>query len=526
MQKQIVSRSQTGLFSDIANRLVESQETLDKFIEAPFSKASLLNQAKKKQNTFPKERRSLLYNTLSTQLSGVASEKVQNNLASLKEEHTFTITTGHQLNLYSGPLYVVYKIMHVIKLAEELSKSDSANNYVPLFWMATEDHDFEEINHLHLFNDTVSWKTDQKGPVGRFDLEDFDSTKHELLDKFQNNENFAEFLGRYYSHGTLAEATREFVMDLFVDYGLLVLDADDVELKRSFSPILEEELTNPFAESCVEKSTKALDEEGIGSQVTPRPINLFYITKGRRDRIIPDDGNFQVGEDYFSMEEMLTILESNPERFSPNVVLRPVFQEYILPNICYVGGGGEMAYWLQLKGVFDHISLPYPVIQVRNSVQFIDGIAFKKMNKLNLTFNQLFDGIHSVKKQFVLDHGEDALDFAELESKQEELVALIDQVVGSVDKALDGYGRSEIAKLGKQIDGIKQKLVRHQKKRHDDEMSQIENLFERLFPADGLQERYDNVIPKLAKYGKDDFLQELYKHMDPFEKGLIVITED
>lgn len=526
MHKEFITRSETGFFSNLSIQLVEDQESLKPLIHQPFSKESLIQQANLKKSSFTLEKRKLLYNSLAEQLMNIDQKKVKENQQLLLEDNTLTITTGHQLNLYTGPLYVVYKVMHVIKLAEEMNSEDPDNNYIPLFWMATEDHDFEEINHLHLFNDTITWESSQKGPVGRFHLKDFDSTKNELLEKFQNNESFAEFLSTHYKDSTLAEATREFVMELFADYGLLVLDADDSRLKQSFAPIMKQELSRPFAERLVENKTKELEEKGFDGQVTPRPINLFYITDKRRDRIIPNGDHFTIGEDIYSKQELFELLENYPERFSPNVVLRPVYQEFILPNVCYVGGGGEMSYWLQLKGVFDHLDLLYPIIQIRNSVQFIDGIALKKMKKLAVSIDQLFEGIHDVKRQYVLENEGESLEFTELDKKRGEITTLIESTVNSVDNALDGYGKSESTKLTKQIDGLKQKLIRHQKKKHDDAMAQIENLFERLFPAGGLQERYENVIPKLAKYGKSAFIDELHSCMDPFENRLILLTED
>tara|TARA_B100000508_G_scaffold141026_1_gene145237 strand:+ start:8840 stop:10420 length:1581 start_codon:yes stop_codon:yes gene_type:complete len=526
MHKETVERSKTGHFTETAIKLVEEQSFFKELINQPFSKENLKKQSEEKLEYFTSEKREMIVNVLQLQLNEFNNGKVNANLDLLKDENTVTITTGHQLNLYSGPLYVIYKIMHVIKLAKEMNEYDSDHNYVPLFWMATEDHDFEEINHFHLFNDTLTWQTDQSGPVGRFTLDEFDATKAELLEKFQNNEEFANYLNHFYTDGSLAESTREFIMDLFSDYGLIILDADDRRLKSSFEPVMRKDIEEQFSIDDVNRNTKVLEGLGMSGQVTPRPINLFYITDQQRDRIIPEGDKFKIGEDSFSKQEVLDLLSNHPERFSPNVVLRPVYQEFILPNMCYVGGGGEMAYWLQLKSVFDTLEIPYPVIQVRNSVQFIDGIALKKMKKLGLTMDDIFNGIHQVKKQFVLDNESESLDFTEIKELKDRLSSSIESVVESVDKGLEGYGKSEVTKLNKQVDGIEQKLIRHQKKKHDDAMNQIDNLFERLFPADGLQERYDNVIPKLVRYGKEELMRGLYQHMDPFENGLILIYED
>lgn len=526
MNKNIINRNKTEYFTSLSNTLVYAQEELSPFISAPFSKTALKRQAHLKKEEFSKDQRELLVEVIGEQMSAFDYKKVNQHLDDLKEKNTVTITTGHQLNLYTGPMYVIYKIMHVIKLAEQMNKEDHAMRYVPIFWMATEDHDFEEINHFHLFNDTVSWETEQRGPVGRFGLDDFESVRTELRKKFENNQSFLAFLEKHYSHGSLAQATRHFVMDLFGEYGLIVLDADDVKLKKSFRSVMKTELSSQFSEPLVKEVTKLLEKHGYDGQVTPRPINLFYIQKGRRDRIIPQNGGFIVGNDRFTQEELYNLLDQHPERFSPNVVLRPVYQEFVLPNICYVGGGGEMSYWLQLKGVFEFLNVPYPVIQVRNSVQFIDGIALKKMKKLDLSVEELFEDIHVLKKKYVLEDESSSLDFASLEELGEELADIYEDLITSVDKGLEGYGKSEVKRLQKQIEGIKEKLVRHQKKKHEEALNQMDNLFERLFPAGGLQERYDNIIPRLAKYGKTKVLEELHEHMDPEEKGLILLIEE
>jgi bacillithiol biosynthesis cysteine-adding enzyme BshC len=526
MQKVTIPRQETGLFSAISNQLELDQTKFKELITAPFSQKELEQQSNRKLQSFSKEQRILITGVFDQQMKDYGNEAVKKNLKLLKEENSVTITTGHQLNLYTGPLYVVYKIMHIIKLAEEMNAFDAAHNYVPIFWMGTEDHDFPEINHLHLFNDTVIWESEQKGPVGRFNLQDFSKAKQDVLNKFENNTSFASFLEEHYKNETLSEATRRFVMELFEDYGLLILDSDDKQLKASFSDIMRNELTDQFSEKAVNQNSKLLEELGYECQATARPINLFYITDYSRDRIIPIEGGFEIGEKSYTQEEILQFLEQHPERFSPNVVLRPIYQEFILPNICYVGGGGEMSYWLQFKGVFDHLKLPYPMLKVRNSLQLIDGIALKKMKKLNISIPHLFEGIHKVKKQYVLNHEDDVMDFSLLEEKSKVLAEEIESLIIAVDQGLKGYGKSECTKLNKQIDGIKQKLIRHQKKKHEDAMNQIENLFERLFPADGPQERYDNVIPNLAKYGKKEFMALLHDNMEPFGNEYILLVEE
>ncbi|MGM0477876.1 MAG: bacillithiol biosynthesis cysteine-adding enzyme BshC [Bacteroidota bacterium] len=528
MKKITINRNESEHFSAIANALVYDQDQFKAFIHRPFSKAAVVTQTEEKQRTYSAEMREVLKGVVKEQMEPfMKNEKVHSIVESIGHTDTFTVTTGHQLNIYSGPLYVIYKIMHVIKLAEELNRERKDFNYVPVFWMASEDHDFEEINHFHLFNDKIEWSSAQQGAVGRFDLEDFSAVKDAIADKFQNNETMHSYLMSHYRESeSLATATRRFIMDLFKDYGLIVLDADDYRLKKAFAPVMEREIRTPFAEELVERQTEALAEKGYDGQVTPRPINLFYLSANGRDRIIPEGEGYVVGEQQFTQEALLKALKNHPERFSPNVVLRPVYQEVILPNVAYVGGGGEMAYWLQLKPVFEAADVVYPLIQVRNSVQIVDKIANKKMKKLGLSIKDLFSGIHKVKKEYVLKNSQEELDFSKLHQTKEKLQETIENFVGDVDKALSNYAKSEVTRIEKQIQGIQQKLIRHQKKQHDDAMNQLDHLFERLYPHQQLQERHDNIIQLMATQGKEKITDNLYHAIDPFEKDLIVLSED
>lgn len=530
MQIEKIKRTNTTYFSKTANDIVYNQNDLTKYIEAPYTLEEFKNQIKKKSSNFSASYREVLVDQLVKQHEDFKDlNSVQSNIQSLSKENTFTVTTGHQFNLFGGPLYVAYKITHVIKLSKKLKETYPNYNFVPVFWMASEDHDFEEINHIHLFNDKISWDTDKKGAVGRFGLDDIGMFKEQLLGKFENNESFSAYLNQFYTEKDkdLTAATRRFVLNLYGDKGLVTVDGDSKELKAIFSPVLKEELQTGFSGEAVSKTTEMLLKDSYKDQVHPREINLFYLSNQSRERIIKnDDGSFTAGDKAWSEVEILDEVESNPERFSPNVILRPVFQEVILPNLSYLGGGGEMAYWLQLKGVFDHLNLTYPLIAVRNSIQIFDGISQKKMNKLDLSPKDMFKSIHENKKQFVLENDQEELDFSEIESVGEELISKMEGLVTRVDKSLEAFAKSESVKINKQMDHLKQKLIRHQKKQHDDAMNQMENLYERLFPRDGLQERFETIIPLLAKHGKEETVNMFFECIDPFEKDLILLLEE
>lgn len=528
MKTITINRRKTTFFSELANQINDNQEALEKYIQAPFSMANFEQQIALKQKQFSIEQRTLLHEIVSKQMSAYSHfDKVAKNIDLLKEEDTFTVTAGHQLNVFGGPLYVIYKIMDAVRLAEKLKTTYPDKNFVPVFWMASEDHDFEEINHLHLFGSTFSWETEQKGPVGRFYLEGIERLKADILSKFGNNPEYSEYLDQFYKNGNLAEASTEFMMNLMGAYGLITLNADDAQLKASFAPIFKREIETQFSEKEVAKTTQQLEEDGFHGQAMARPINLFYIKDQYRERIIPlEDGNFEIGETTIEKVDILKELESHPERFSPNVILRPLYQEFILPNLCYIGGGGEMAYWLQFKGMFDQTEVPFPLVKVRNSVQWFDKSTIKRIDKLKLNYTDVFESIHEVKKQYVLDNAEVELDFTVLEQRLADLIHELEHSIIAVDKGMEGYAKSESTKIQKQLDNVQQKMIRHQKKKNEDAMKQIDGIYTRLFPNNGLQERYDNMIPLMGKYGPKEFVQAVYEMIDPDEKELILVLEE
>lgn len=528
MNKRTIDRKQIPFFSKTVNDLVYHQEKFSDFINIPFSTENFKNQILSKKENFNNDFREVLVEELLADYKGIATDKIEKQIKSLESEDTFTITTGHQLNLFTGPLFFIYKIFHVIKMTEVLNKKYPDNHFVPVYWMASEDHDFEEINHLHLFGDKFSWDSEQKGAVGRFKLEGFDSIKKELLGKFENDKEIQKLIEKHYNESdSLSQATFKFVNELFHSYGLLILDADKKALKNLFKPIIKEEITKQFSGYRVEKTSRKLIDQGVKTLVNPRGVNLFYLQDGSREGIIKnEDSSFTIGDKTFEHEELLKDLDENPERFSPNVVLRPVYQEFILPNLCYVGGGGEISYWLQLKEVFEGIDLNYPIIQVRNSIQILDEIAVKKLDKLSLQIEDTFNDIDQVKKEYVMKHAENELDFSKLDEVGEELASKMQNLILSVDEGLKGYSQSEIAKFNKQLENVKSKMIRHKKKKHEDIMNQIDNLYSRMYPDNSLQERYENVLHYFSVFGKERFMEIIYDVIDPEERDMIFLVDE
>lgn len=457
------------------------------------------------------------------------SKEVWNNIEKLKESSTFTVTTGHQLCLFTGPFFFIIKILQAIKLANQFTKWLPDYKFVPVFWMATEDHDFEEINHVHLFNKKLEWSDEQGGAVGRYKVDSMTGILEEIKGILGNSEKAMEleglFSNAYKAGRTLSASTRKLVHELFNKWGLVIIDGDDHKLKSQFIPELRRELSEGIIHESVQHDAQFLSESGYDLQINPRKLNLFYLGKNVRNRldfegeeVVEADGTRK-----WSKQDILKELEGQPENFSPNVLSRPVYQEKILPNICYVGGPAEISYWLELYSSFREFGIPFPLLNLRNSLMWIDKAKFSRLNKLGLEINDLFEEESTVTSKLVgFEEDEDKLD-AEIRKVHSAFLEMGD-LVGKTDPTLEPFILAEGRKLEKQMTGIKDKVKRAKKKRKEDTLNAYWNLREKLFPSNALHERYDNFVPYFLAHGRDCF-EIIYDAIDPGDSRLGVISE-
>jgi bacillithiol biosynthesis cysteine-adding enzyme BshC len=528
MQRYTFNRKQTNLFTEQQNQLVYQQDELLSFIGHTFSKENFRHQLKEKGTNYTQEIRHLVAEHISqSYVNRSCSDKLRNNITAFSKDTTFTITTGHQLSLFTGPMFTIYKIMHVIRLTEELTKEYPEYTFVPVFWMASEDHDFEEVQATTIFNKTIAWNSEQQGPVGRFLLNDFAALKNEVLSFFTNHpDSEVVALLDAYTGDNYGEATCNIFHALFESYGLVIVDGDNATLKSLFRPVLEKELKEQFSHDAVMKTNTQLEKEGLKLQVTARELNLFYIEDQFRERILHlEDSFFIEGKGKFSVEQMMDELKTHPERFSPNVILRPIYQETILPNLCYVGGVGELSYWLQLKGVFQAVSLTYPLIQARTSMLWIDPATSKKMHKTEIVLEDLFKDIHVVKSHFLHMLAADDLDFETVEGVVKQLKTMLLEKVMQVDSNMESFAQAEMVKLEKQISFIKEKLTKTVKQKHDAVFLSIDQIFERLFPKGGLQERVLNLFSLCPDGNVYPRLKQIHELINPFDSDFCVVRE-
>lgn len=524
MQVTQIKLEEAGIFSEQHVRMVCRPSEIEPYVQRLFSKEMFAHQLEAKAFAFSASSREILVDALKNQYAKSGLEVKY--LDRLRAPNSFTVTTGHQLTLLAGPLYFVVKILEVIKLSDELNALYPEHDVIPVFWMASEDHDFEEIQSVNVFNRTMNVDYEQRGPVGRFSIEKLEEFKLEIVSLFgEDKREEIEALLQEYSGENLSIATRKLVHYLFGERGLIIIDGDDLELKKQFAPIMLEELKIGASEAAVLKTNAALEVDGFKIQVHPRPINLFYIENGMRERIERVETGFVAGEKRWSEEEMYHLLESDPTHFSPNVILRPIYQETVLPNLAYLGGAGEISYWLQLKGVFELYKCVYPIIQVRNSVLWMDKTTLKRMEKIGMDWKNAFKPIDSLKKEYVQEHSSDELDFSALDTLTSKLIGEIAVRTSAVDPNMKQFVESESKRLENQLETIKSKLVKASKGKHEQAMAALEVIKERLFPNGGLQERSTHFFSFCADGEIHSRLDELYAALDPFSENLIVLLE-
>jgi bacillithiol biosynthesis cysteine-adding enzyme BshC len=465
------------------------------------------------------EVRQVLVSVLEEQYKGIKPlAEVNTNIQLLKLANTFTITTGHQLNLATGHLYFILKLITAINTAKELAKQYPEKNYVPIYWMATEDHDFEEINHFHLYGKTNTWLSHQTGAVGRF-------TVDALTEMFPSLTDIPEILSYAYQQGdTLAFSTRKLVHTILGQYGIVCLDADHPELKKIFAPIIKEELLHAHSESLVNQTIADLKDKGYKNQVNPRTINLFYLANNVRERIEKNGAVYQVlnTDLQFSEKEILNLLRDHPDYFSPNVVLRPLYQSLILPDVATVGGPSEVAYWLQLKPLFDFYQVSFPLLMPRNFVMLANVNQQHKLEKLGLSLPDLFQDQNMLKRQVLALNEKNIFDTTYEADLLDEIRQSLLKKVQHIDATLESTVGAECTKMTKILDDFEKKVQKALERKNETAINQVMNIKTKLFPNDGLQERHDNFFSFYVI--NQEIIQVLVDDLDPFDFIFNVLT--
>lgn len=496
------------LVRDYINR----NPALDELYEHSCDAAGVISAAKKRSEQFTAAQRNRLATALKNQyqkdLQSITPE-LQERIEALENARTFTITTGHQLNLAGGPLYFVYKVAATIQMAATMNRQSDAHTFIPVFWLASEDHDLEEIDHFWVNGQKFQWKTSQSGPTGRMRTESLAQQLHEFMmaQGLQYNDA-AVLLDRAYSHPTLAAAHRYLVHALFPEAPLLVIDGDDALLKESFLPVFQRELTEPWMMNAT-RSTVDLLRKHYHVQVNPRPCHLFEIGEGMRERIDHPDAVAQR-------------LLDNPQSISPNAIFRPLYQEWILPNVAYIGGPAEVAYWLQIKPAFDAITLPYPVVFLRPSFHLLDEKWSRKWQKMGLDTSDIIRPMSELEQIWLAHHEAQAIDFSALHRTLEAQFDQIREVMNQTDASFAGALNAQERKQKKGLENLEKRWLRAQKRKHRAELDRLMELHQQLYENGVPLERKNSIWPYFSSYGPG-FIQTLVEQANPLNPGVIAI---
>ena len=527
MPNDCISYQDSGYFTPIMIDYLNQKANLKPLYNRFPTLENFKDQIVEKQKQFDNGNRNTLVRVLQQQYTAInSSDETKSNIAALKNDNTFTITTGHQLNLFTGPLYFLYKIISTVNLTKELKTAYPDYNFVPIYWMATEDHDFEEINYFNFRGKKFRWNKETSGPVGRLDTEGL----KELFGLFSAELGLgtdAEKLKKmfhesYLAHDNLADATRFLANAIFGDSGLVIIDADDAELKRAFIPFAKTELLQQTSNKFVLDTIEQMSDYNI--QVNPRDINLFYITDALRERIVLVDGMYQVNNTtiQFSESDILLELEKHPERFSPNVIMRPLYQEVILPNLCYIGGGGELAYWLELKSFFDSANVTFPILLLRNSVLLATEKQAQKADRLGLSWADLFSKQTDLANLKIKQLSEFPIDLSAQKATLQKQFDDLYTIAKQTDQSFAGAVKAQEAKQIKGLEKLEKRLLKAQKRKHADELERITNLQNELFPNRSLQERQVNFAQFYAEYGSA-VLNQLFKQLKPLDNQFEIV---
>jgi bacillithiol biosynthesis cysteine-adding enzyme BshC len=519
----------TGYFSKIILDYLDEASSLQSFYSHPVSLEGIKSAIVLRQQ-FGNDRKTLV-EALKMQYRDVDSNhSVNSNIDLLLQPSCFTITTAHQPAIFTGSLYFIYKILHVIKLAAELNHQLPQYQFVPVFFMGSEDADLDELGKIYLNQEKLVWDTKQTGAVGRMKTDGLDTIIDRIEGEYGGLPNGPKLLtilrDAYTSGQDIQSATFKLIHALFAEFGLVVLIPDHAKLKKIMEPVFADDLFHQRPSTIVEKTIDAL-AENYKVQANPRQINLFYLKEAIRERIVQTEVNqfkVQGTRIAFSADELKRELEQHPERFSPNVILRGLYQETILPGVAFIGGGGENSYWLELKELFDHYKVPFPVIILRNSFLLVLRKWNEKLKKMNLTVldicrreEDLVDELVQKESHHQLNLGKEMTDATNLYEKIKELTI-------DVDASLAQHVDALKSKAIKPLEELEKKILKAEKRKFEDQRRQIHAIKTALFPFNGLQERIDNFLPYYAQYGKS-FIDMLYKQSLGLEQEFTSLEE-
>lgn len=518
-QIQHVPYTATGYFSSLVIDYLHEKETLQPFY-AYSPRQPDFTQIIQQRNQFPFYR-ALLVDELSKQYAVIdPHERVKANIQSLKNPHTFTVCTAHQPNLFTGFLYVIYKIVHAIKLSEILNKQYPAYHFVPVYFMGSEDNDLDELGNVFIAGRHLRWDTRQQGAVGRMHADDALKNLIEQISQLlpatvHTRELMELFRKAYLEHANIQLATLYLLNALFGAYGLVIFIPDRRAFKEAMIPVFEEELLHQRTHAVVQQTIQQLSIH-YPVQAHPREINLFYLNDQIRERIVKNGSQWKVLHTDLSWDEagLKNWIKQYPEQVSPNVMLRGLMQEKLLPNIAFIGGGGELAYWLELKDLFKYFGVHYPLLVLRSSWLWIPEKTYRTMQRLHIGCAEVFQHPDALIRRYVMQEAGSEISLQTHRTQIEQIYQQMLHRAETIDPTLAASVHAARVRTLHMIENLELKMLRAQKRKMQIQTTQIQRIHQQLFPQNQLQERIENLSDYYASYGKT-FIETLHHHLDP-----------
>lgn len=458
------------------------------------------------------------------------SDKTLENIERLATDNTYAIVTGQQAGLFTGPLYTIYKALTSIKLAERLNEKN-IGNFVPIFWIASDDHDFKEIDHIHVINkdnqiETIRYEEDVtvKIPISERKVSTQINAIIQLLESATHDSEFKtniiKILRESYQPGkSFSEAFGILLTKLLGKYGLIIIDPADGKLKQLGKSVFIKEISDksPSTDQVLE-SSKLLGSNNYNSQVNLQHgfLNLFYIEKERYSISFKNDGYIvNALNQKFNIEEFTELANQHPEKFSPNVILRPVFQDELLPTVAYIAGPGEVAYYAQLKKVYPIFGKKMPIIFPRKSISIIEKRIARIIRKHELEITDFWTDTEGLINSIFTNQLPENIrqDINRMLNYISTEFRNIKQNIASIDPTLDKAVENSKGKIDFQINQLEKKIFQAYKRVNDVQRKQIYNAANHIYPNRTLQERQLNIVPFLFKYSFE-IIDLLYDALD------------
>jgi bacillithiol biosynthesis cysteine-adding enzyme BshC len=462
-----------------------------------------------------------------------ASGKAINNIEKLASGNAFAVVTGQQVGIFTGPLYTIYKAMTAIKLSEYLSEKYQAD-FIPVFWIESNDHDLEEANHIYLLDSNsdlvkLEYKPSQYTPncsVKDVLIDDgFLDIINDLLKSSPNTEFkkdiFDIICESYLPSKSLSYGFGQMMSRLFSKYGLVFIDPSDPDVKNLMSPIFQREIESPLKSvGIVNSAGERLRSLGYESQIEKSDDStcLFIEESGARRKLFFRDGNYEIDGSgmKLSKSQLLETLQIAPWRFSPNVALRPVIQDYILPTVTYVAGPGEASYFAQLNNLYAYMNVSMPIIHPRAGFTIVESKVQRVMEKNGLEISDLSEHYEKLFSRVSKQHVSDKLEQL-IESSRSEIESVFEKLSSElihIDPNIENVTESARKKIDQQINILRERAYQLQRSRDDIIRNQIKRACMNIYPDDKPQERVFNVVQYLVLYGTD-LLNEIMTVINP-----------